>query len=77
MKIIDKRQNVTVSLEKLYLGNTFLFEGEDDLCVVIQNPYSDREDVIYYVDLENNEISYASKKTPVVLVNAEITIYSK
>ena len=77
MKSIDKRQNVTVFLEKLYLGNTFLFENEDDLCVVIQNPYSDREDVIYYVDLENNEISYASKKTPVVLVNAEITIYSK
>lgn len=77
MKVIDKRQNETVFLEKLYHGSTFLFEDEEDLCVVVQNPYSDRQDVIYYVNLEDDEIGYASKKTPVILVNAEITIYSK
>ena len=77
MRIIDKRQNGTVFLEKLCLGNTFTFDDEDDLCVVVQNPYSDREDVIFYVDLENDEVGYASQKTPVIPVNAEITIYSK
>lgn len=77
MRIIDKRQNGTVPLKELYLGNTFTFDDEDDLCVVVQNPYTDREDVVYYVDLENNEISYASQEAAVIPVDAEITIYSK
>lgn len=77
MKIIDKRQNGTVSLGQLNLGDTFMFEDESALCVVVHNPYNDREDVVHYVDLDNDEISYAFSKTMVAPVEAEITIYSK
>jgi hypothetical protein len=65
MRIIDKRQNGTVLLGKLCLGSTFTFDDEDALCVVVQNPYN-RQDVVHYVDLESNEIRYASEETAVI-----------
>ena len=77
MKIIDKRQDKTVLAETLCLGDTFMFDGETALCVVVQNPYSDRQDVVHYVDLDNDEISYIFSKATVIPVKAEITIYSK